>query len=256
MKYKAYNEKKNKGFIEIYGLHAIKAALKNNHRKHERLIITSKNKDNLDKKLLHRLNEVVELPIRDINKLYGKEDKHQGIILKTSRLIQPSINEIIHNADKEKEIIVMLDHVNDPNNIGSIMRSCSLFSCKSLIVTKNNSPDITPAIAKAASGALEIVNYVKVTNLSQTIKKFKKNDFWVIGLDNNKKEFQKKFEIPKKCLLILGAEGKGIRDLTKKECDDVQTIPIKYNSRYKIESLNVANACAVALYQHFISNNN
>jgi len=254
MKYKTKNNNKNKDFIEIYGLHAIEAALKNNLRKHGKLIITRKNKANLDKNLLDRPNEIVELSIREINKLYGSEFTHQGIILKTSKLIQPSLKEIIQNTNQKKEIIVMLDHVSDPNNIGSIMRSCSLFNCKSLIVTKDNSPDITPAITKAASGALEIVNYIRVTNLSRTIEKFKRNNFWVIGLDNNKSKFQKKFEIPKKCLLILGAEGKGLRDLTKKECDEIQTIPIKYNSKYKIESLNVSNACTVALYQHYISN--
>ena len=79
----------------------------------------------------------------------------------------------------------MLDQITDPQNIGSIMRSCALFKCHSIIVAKNNAPDITSSMAKAASGALEIVNYIKVINLSRAIEKFKKNNFWVLGFDGN-----------------------------------------------------------------------
>ena len=252
-KYK--NQRKNSEFIEIYGFHAVKAALKNNNRKHQKLTITKMNKDKLDNKLLYKLNDIIELPVKEINKLHGNVTTHQGIILKTSKIVQPSLEEIINNSNKDKEIIVMLDHVSDPNNIGSIIRSCALFNCKSIILTKDNSPNITPAIAKAASGALEIVNYVQVTNIARAIEKLKKNNFWAIGLDNNENKFQSKFKIPKKCLLILGSEGVGLRDLTKKNCDEIQTIPIVSNSKFGIESLNVSNACTVALYEHFILNN-
>ena len=255
MSRKDKNNPKNKEFIEIYGFHAVKAALKNNNRKHQKLTITKRNKDNLDNKLLDKLNHIIELPIQEINKFYGNENTHQGIILKTTRLVQPNLEDIINNSNKEKEIIVMLDRVCDPNNIGSIMRSCALFNCKSIVLPKDNAPVITPAIAKAASGALEIVNYVQVTNISRTIETLKKNKFWAIGLDNNENKFHSKFKIPKKCLLILGSEGVGLRDLTKKNCDEIQTIPIVSNSKFGIESLNVSNACTVALYEHFILNN-
>ena len=124
--------RKNKEFIEIYGFHSVKAALKNSNRKNIKLIITKKNKENLNSKLLLKLNEIVELPIIKMNKIYGNEDIHQGIVLKTSKLTQPSIDDIIDRANKEIEVIVMLDHVSDPNNIGSIMRSCALFNCKSI----------------------------------------------------------------------------------------------------------------------------
>ena len=149
----------------------------------------------------------------------------------------------------------MLDQVTDPNNIGSIMRSCILFNCKSVIVSKDNAPDITPSVAKAASGALEVVNYVKVTNLSNAIRKFKKNNFWVYGLDINNNNLDNNFDIPKKCLLVLGAEGKGLRKLTKKECDRIISIPMNPNLIFQIDSLNISNACSIALYEHFKKNN-
>ena len=134
-------------------------------------------------------------------------------------------------------------------------RSCILFNCKSVIVSKDNAPDITPSIAKAASGALEVVNYVKVTNLSNTIRKFKKNNFWVCGLDINNHNFNNNFDIPKKCLLVLGSEGKGLRKLTKKECDRIISIPMNPNQIFQIDSLNISNACSIALYEHFKKNN-
>ena len=91
------------------------------------------------------------------------------------------------------------------------------------------------------------------TNISRIIEKFKKNNFWIIGLDNYEKKFQNEFKIPKKCLLILGSEGKGLRNLTKKECDEIQNLPMKINTDFEIESLNVSNACSIALYNHYIT---
>ena len=179
----------------------------------------------------------------------------RGVILITSKLKQPNIDEIIDKSKEKKiEIIIMLDQVTDPQNIGSIMRSCALFNCNSIIVAKDNAPDITPSMTKAASGALEVVNYIKVTNLSRTIEKFKKNNFWVLGFDTNTKNPNKNIQIPKKCLLIFGSENKGLRHLTKNECDEIIKIPFNINSKFRIESLNVANACTIGLYEHFKNN--
>ena len=166
--------RKNKDFDEIYGFHAVNAALRNKSRKFRNLIISSKNRNRIDKNLLIKIETLTEIPIKEINRIYGNEDKHQGIILKATKIKQPSIEDIVKNCNSEKEIIVMLDHVNDPNNIGSIMRSCSLFNCKNLIVSKDSAPEVTSSMIKAASGALEVVNYIKVTNLSRTISLLKK----------------------------------------------------------------------------------
>jgi 23S rRNA (guanosine2251-2'-O)-methyltransferase len=253
---------KNKGFSEIFGIHAVTSALKNKKRKHLKLVISSNQKEllnSLGQNIKNSIKEIIEISNKDMFKIYGSENNHQGIILVTSNLIQPDLNDMFHTSiNKKNEIVIMLDHVSDPNNIGSIMRSCVLFNCKTIVVAKDNSPDITPSMAKSASGALELINYIKVTNLSRAIDGFKKNNFWVYGLDNNESNLsdnKNKFEIPNKCLLILGAEGKGLRDLTKKHCDGLISIPINKNSELNIESLNVSNACSIALYEHFINNN-
>ena len=251
---KFLNKKKleNKGNIEIYGLHAVRAALNNKKRKHQKLVISQSHKGFITKNIRQDVKEIVILANNEMYKLYGDENVHQGIVLTTSNLFQPNLENILHDSKNNKiEIIIILDQVTDPYNIGSIMRSSALFNCKSIIVSKNNSPDITPSMAKAASGALEVINYIKVTNLSRTISKFKKNNFWVYGLDSNKKNVNMSFEIPKKCLLVLGAEGKGLRELTKKKCDGIISIPINFNTIFKIDSLNVANACTIVLYEHY-----
>jgi len=242
---------KTLNFIEIYGFHAVKAALKNTKRNHQNIIISENLKEKF-KKIELKVNKVNYIPNDKINKTYGNEKSHQGIILKTSKLKQPSIEDVLYNSkNKKSELMIMLDHVSDPQNIGSIMRSCALFNCSSIIISKNNAPDVTSSMAKAASGALEIVNYIRVTNLSRTIDRFKKNNYWVIGFDNNENHQKNNFQLPKKCLLIFGAEHKGLRELTKKECDQIFTIQTQLNKQYKLESLNIANACTIALYEHF-----
>ena len=243
----------NKGFIDIYGYHAVKAAIENPNRNHQKLVISNRNKDLISKEIRQKIQNIVEISRKEISKSYGSENMHQGIILTTSILNQPSINELLYKSEKkDTEIIVMLDQVTDPNNIGAIIRSCSLFNCSAVIVAKDNAPDITSSISKAASGAIETVHYIRVTNLVRTMKEFKKNNFWIYALDINKKNLINKFEFPKKCLLILGSEGKGIRELTKKECDEIISIPINTNNKYQIDSLNVSNACSIALYEHYV----
>ena len=251
---KISNRKKpeNKGFIDIYGVHSVKAALNNNKRKHQKLILSKSHRSLINHNIQQSVSEIIELSNREMFKLFGSENTHQGLVLTTSNLIQPSLDEILNESkNKNNEVVVMLDQVTDPNNIGSIIRSSSLFNCKSIIVSKDNSPEITPSMTKAASGALEIVNYIKVTNLFRTIEKFKKNNFWVYGLDNNIKNFHNNFEIPKKCLFVFGSEGKGLRQLTRKKCDRIISIPIKSNSEFNIESLNISNACSIILYEHY-----
>ena len=178
--------KKNKDFIEIYGIHAVKAALLNKKRNHQKLVLSYKNKDKFEN-FREKIKQIILLPNNEFIKIYGNERNHQGVILYTSSLKQPTIDEIIDKSKVKKiDLIVMLDQVTDPQNIGSIMRSCALFNCHSIIVSKNNSPNITSSIAKAASGGLEEVNYIQVSNLSQTIDKLKKNDYWIVGFDNSK----------------------------------------------------------------------
>ena len=250
------NRSNSKGFAEIFGIHAVHAALQNPNRKHEKLFVSQNQKKILSKDFGKFVPDIIELHNKEMFKMFGNEATHQGIVLKTSKLIQPNLVELIKDSKKNiSDVIVMLDQVTDPNNIGSIMRSCALFNCKSIIVSNDNAPNVTGSMAKAASGALETVNYISVVNLSRAIIQFKKNDYWIYGFDSNKINNQNiNLDLPKKCLLVFGSEGRGLRNLTKKECDILVSIPIQAHKKYKIDSLNVSNACSIALYEHFKNN--
>jgi 23S rRNA (guanosine2251-2'-O)-methyltransferase len=253
MKTNKQKRSNNKGFSEIFGTHAVYAALKNNNRVHQKLFLSQNQRENLDKNLHKLIPEVNELHNKEMFKMFGSDTTHQGIVLRTSKLVQPNLDEILlKSKDLKSDIIIMLDQVTDPHNIGSIMRSCALFKCNSIIVSNDNAPNITATLAKAASGALEIVNYISVVNLSRAIIQFKKNNYWIYGLDSNEKLKNKNIlDLPSKCVLVFGSEGKGLRNLTKKECDQLISIPIQKNDQHNIDSLNVANACSIALYEHF-----
>ena len=253
MRAKKQKKPRNKGFLDIFGTHSVLAALSNINRKHQKLIVSESQRSLISPKIRKNIQKIEILSNKEIAKLYGNERTHQGIILTTSLLNQPDLEEILRKSN-DKEIVVMLDQVTDPNNIGSIMRSCSMFNCNTIIVSKNNAPDITSSMAKAASGALEVMNYIKVTNLVRTIEKFKKNNFWVYGMEKNKKNSNANLKISKKCLIILGSENKGLRNSTSKSCDELISIPTKMNSNFFIDSLNVSNACSIILYEHYKNN--
>ena len=256
MKLNKQKRSKIKGFAEIFGTHAVYAALNNPNRRHEKLFVSQNQKEELSKEFGKLVPDINELHNKEMFKMFGNEASHQGIVLRTSKLEQPSLENIINNSKgKKTDVVIILDQVTDPNNIGSIMRSCALFNCNSIIVSNDNAPDITANMAKTASGALEIVNYISVVNLSRTIIEFKKNNYWVYGFDSNdNKNKNKNLDLPKKCVFVFGSEGKGLRHLTKKECDTLVTIPMKPNKEYNVESLNVSNACSIALYEHYKNN--
>jgi len=257
---KSNNKKKSnyKGLAEIFGTHAVYAALQNPSRKHKKLFISQHQRKILGKDIEKLVPDINELHNKEMFKMFGNESTHQGIVLRTSKLQQPSLQEFINDTCRnETDVVVMLDQVTDPNNVGSIMRSCSLFNSKSIIVSNDNAPDVTATMAKAASGALECVKYISVVNLSRAMIQFKKNNYWIYGFDSNKNYNQNKnLDLPKKCVLVFGSEGKGLRNIIKKECDALVSIPIQFNKQYKIESLNVSNACSIALYEHFKNNIN
>lgn len=244
--------KKNLYNIKIYGYHSVIAALKNNNRRKKRLILTENSAKIFNKRFEGNVPEIKIISKKDFDKTYYLEENNQGIVLEASELPNISINTIINQTDKETHsILIMLDRVNDPQNIGSIIRSAALFGCKAVIGSSDNFPKMNSTIIKSASGGVEIVNYIKVTNLVRCIQEIKKKNFWVIGLDSGSNQTIDKFDIPSKCLLVIGSEYSGLRKLTKKNCDYLISIKSKNIMDLEIDSLNVSSATSIALYEHF-----
>ncbi|MDC3131674.1 RNA methyltransferase, partial [Pelagibacteraceae bacterium] len=130
------------------------------------------------------------------------------------------------------------------------MRSCALFDCKGIIVSKDNAPDLTASLFKAASGAAELVNYFKVTNIKRSLSELKSHGYWIYGFDSSTNTESKR-NYSKKSVLVFGSEGKGIRELVKKQCDEILKLDIKSNLEFQIDSLNVSNATAIALHEFY-----
>ncbi len=237
----------------IYGLHSVKAALANKKREHEELFI-NENHRNLAEEYRSKVKNIKILNQKDFNRLYGNEKSTQGIVLKTNDFRRPSLEEFIKNENsKERSVLIALDQITDPQNIGSIMRSCALFDCKCILISKNNAPDLTSSLLKAASGAAEVVNFFKVTNLKRSISELKKSGYWVYGFDSSNNNKSSDINFSKKSLLVFGSEAKGIRDLVKKECDEIIKLKMQTNPKFQIDSLNVSNAASIALYEFFKS---
>tara|TARA_B100002052_G_scaffold112903_1_gene104067 strand:- start:223 stop:954 length:732 start_codon:yes stop_codon:yes gene_type:complete len=234
----------------IFGLHSVKAALLNKKRRHIELIVNENHRD-FAKKFQGKIKKISIIDHKEFKRKYGGEQSTQGVVLKTKRLEVPSLENFLEEEEqKANSVIIMLDQITDPQNIGSIMRSCALFNCKCMVVAKDNAPDLTPSLLKAASGAAEIVNYFKVINLRRTLSILKKNNYWVYGFDSSKYK-QTDINFHKKSVLVFGSEGKGIRELIKKESDILIQLKSKPNLEYNIDSLNVSNASAIALYEFY-----
>ena len=234
----------------IYGIHSVTAALLNKKRTHNELILQENINFPLEK-FKSRIKKIKILDQKQFKQLYGIEQSNQGIVLITEEFIRPSLEEFLQIENKKtKSVILVLDQITDPQNIGSIMRSCALFDCNGIVVSKDNSPELTSSLLKAASGAAELVNYFKVTNIRRSLLDFKKNGYWVYGFDSSSNG-KSDLDFEKKSILVFGSEGKGIRDLIKKECDIFIKLKMKDVSQYQIDSLNVSNAASIALHEFY-----
>ena len=242
---KKNNKNKNYTPYYIWGLHASIAALKNENRNIKNIFCTQLVFDNYINDKVKITNAIRIVKINDLNALLENKTTHQGIIIETKPLNYPRFDDVING----NSIMMALDQVTDPQNVGAIIRSFNFFGGENLLITKDHSAEINGSLAKSASGALESVNIIKITNLSMALKKMKKKGFIVIGLDENSNVMLhniKNYNNEKK-VLIMGSEGKGLRRLTKENCDFL--VSIANNNDSDFNTLNVSVSSAIALYE-------
>lgn len=217
-------------------------AIKNPRRKILEIYVT--------KETMAEMNLPKNIPLRPADRkfldtLVGQNAVHQGIVAKCDPLPQTDFKNFVQNLkNKDRALIIILDQVSDPHNIGAIMRSAVAFNASAVIMPEAGAPNESGTLAKSASGATELIPLIYVSNLAHTMDMLKKADFWCVGLDGYAKDYITDHKLPKKCVLVLGAED-GMRRLTMENCDIVVKLPM--NSA--IESLNVSNAAAVAMYE-------
>src|SRR5580704_5009753 len=227
------------GPVILYGWHPVKAALENPARGIRRLLATEN--------ALRRLKED-HVPLRvepelvrpqTIAQRLSPDALHQGLLVEADPLPAPALEDIAPGR-----IVLVLDQITDPHNVGAIARSAAAFAVSAIVTTARHSPEATGVLAKSASGALEYVPLVTVTNLARALAALKERGYLVVGLDSSGAVDFAQAAIRSPLALVLGAEGKGLRHLTLATCDQVARLDVPG----KIKSLNVSNAAALALY--------
>lgn len=170
---------------------------------------------------------------------------HQGVVASIKEYKYASLDEVIKEAEKEEyPLIVMLDGIEDPHNLGAIMRSCESIGVRSIIVPKFNNAPLNSTVAKVSTGAIEFVKVAQVTNLTNTIHSLQEKGYWVVGAEASGNLDYREVDYKTKIVLVIGSEGKGIAPLVFKNCDFKIRLPMKG----KVNSLNASNAAAILLY--------
>src|SRR6187551_1535899 len=181
--------------------------------------------------------------VTDLGRLVPSDAPHQGVVIEVDPLDEAWLDDVLANAP-ERAVLLVLDQVTDPHNVGAILRSAAAFGAIGILTQDRHSPPESGALAKAASGTLETVPWVRTVNLARALEDVAEAGFWRIGLAGEADTDLKEALGPKRVALVLGAEGPGLRPNTREHCDALARLPITS----AVESLNVSNAAAVALY--------
>ena len=224
----------------VWGRHAVEAALANPDREIRRLIASAEQAKRLEALRPGIRAEVI--PSGEIGRLLPPGAVHQGAALATPLLEPLSLDELMEQGDG---VILVLDQVTDPQNVGAIFRSAAAFGARGIILQDRHAPPLAGALAKAAAGAVERVPHARVVNLSRALEKLSDNDWRAVGLDGEATTSLAEAMGGPRTVLVLGSEGEGLRRLVSEHCDLLARIPMPGG----FESLNVSAAAAVALYE-------
>lgn len=236
------------GGLWFYGRHPVEAALANPARSLHRLLVAERSEAASDPKLselARRRNLQIEtVPRAEIDRRFGEDAVHQGLALQLAPLPERDLEATLAAVPEGPALIVVLDQVTDPHNVGAILRAAAAFGAAAVITTERRAAPESAVLAKAASGTLELVPLVQIGNLARALDELKRLGWWCVGLDGHATQDVRAAGLPERLALVMGAEGPGLRRLTRETCDLLLRLPISD----QVESLNVATATAVALY--------
>jgi 23S rRNA (guanosine2251-2'-O)-methyltransferase len=229
-------------YPRLYGRHAVFAALDNPERMFRKLHVTHATAKTI---IIPKGLNVQYGDDADLGRLVPSDAPHQGFVLEVEPLESVWLGDILAKADDgQNRPIIVLDQVTDPHNVGAIMRSAAAFNARALVTQDRHAPGESGVLARAASGALETLPWCRVVNLARALDEIGDAGFWRIGLDGEAPTDLESAMAKTQPCLILGAEGEGMRALTRERCDQLAKLPISD----AMESLNVSNAAAIALY--------
>lgn len=231
----------------IYGIHAVEAVLRNHPENVLQVFVQQGRNDNRIKTILS-IAKNSGVSVQDITNEKLKEkcpkSRHQGVVVevRSNSSDRISLDELL---EKEQLLLLVLDEVQDPHNIGACLRTADAAGVDAVIVSKNRSPALTPVMRNVASGAAETVPYIMVSNLAQALEKIKQHNVWIIGTSGDSEQTIYSAQASQRMALVMGSEGKGMRRLTREACDALVSIPMQGT----VESLNISVATAVCLYE-------
>jgi len=224
----------------FWGKHAVAAALDNPERRVLRAWAT---RDAAEYMNFPKDVAVTLADVADLGRLVPHDAPHQGVVIEVEALEDAWLGDILSAAD-DRAVLLVLDQVTDPHNVGAILRSAAAFAVAGVVTQDRHSPPESGVVAKSASGALERVPWARVVNLARALDEIAEAGFWRIGLTGDSERTLAEALGPPRVALVLGAEGPGLRPNTREHCDALARLPISD----AVESLNVSNAAAVALY--------
>ncbi len=244
--------------VVLYGRHAVAAALGNPERRWRRLVVLAGHEEEAAA-LVARARAIWRpyagdrggatisvLDHRGFAAILPRHAVHQGLALEVEPLPEPDLEYVLRTgAASGTCIIVVLDQLSDPQNVGAVLRSAAAFGALAVVIPAHGAPPTTGALAKAASGALESVPLVRVVNLARALDRLKGAGFWICGLDETASQSLTQTDAGERVAIVLGSEGGGIRRLVRERCDFRARLP----TRPTQPTLNVSNAAAVALYE-------
>src|SRR5579863_6517278 len=232
----------------IYGINAVAEALKARGRAFEWVGVATERKDLRLQKLIQdcRKNSIPVrfLPRVELDRMAGS-GSHQGVVAVTSSKQYNDLDDLIAAKRGEHALIVVLDGVEDPHNLGAILRTADAAGADGVVIPERRAAGITGTVVKSSAGASEHLPIAKVTNIARSVEELKDRNIWTVGLDEHGKQTYDSIDYKMDCALVFGAEGKGLHDLVKKKCDFLVSIPMLG----KVPSLNVSVAGGVVMYE-------
>lgn len=227
--------------VRLWGRHAVEAALLNPQRLHRKLWATHEGLESLNGELPPDFPLELAGP-EDLARMVPRDTPHQGLVLECEPLDDILLDEVLDEAGGRP--IVVLDQVTDPHNVGAILRSAAAFDAAAIVTQDRHAPPENGALAKSASGALEIVPWVRVVNLARALEQMAEAGYWRIGMAGDARDELHTVLPQGPVAIVLGAEGEGLRHNVAAHCDALAKLKISNT----MESLNVSNAAAIALY--------
>lgn len=232
----------------IYGLNSVAEALKARGRAFEWVGVAKERHDLRLQRVIEECRKI-SIPVRflprvELDRMAGT-GAHQGVVAVTSAKQYADLDDVIASKRGEYSLIVVLDGVEDPHNLGAILRTADAVGANGVVIPERRASGITGTVAKSSAGASEHLPVAKVTNISRTLEELKSKNIWTVGLDERGGQAYDTVDYKMDCAVVLGAEGKGLHDLVKRKCDFLVSIPMLG----KVPSLNVSVAAGVVLYE-------